>query len=145
MINVLVLCTGNSCRSQMAHGYLQHFGSGKLKVLSAGIETHGVNPFAIGVMAEDGIDIAQHTSNLVDEYVHESIDVVLTVCDHANESCPVFPGNTKRIHHNFSDPSKQEGTAKELIAAFRSTRDEIKSYCQTLAIELLDKDKITEQ
>lgn len=136
MTNILVLCTGNSCRSQMAHGFLQAYGGDDVTVHSAGIETHGVNPFAIGVMAEIGIDISKHTSNLVDDYLNNKYDVVLTVCDHANEVCPVFSNATKKMHHNFSDPSKATGTASELIAAFRSTRDEIAAYCKTLLSNL---------
>lgn len=130
MKNVLVLCTGNSCRSQMAHGYLKTMAEGKANVYSAGVEIHGLNPFAVGIMAEDGIDISKHTSNHVDEYSAIDFDYVITVCDHANESCPIFLGKTIKLHHNFTDPSKATGTAKELIEAFRSTRNDIKAYCQ---------------
>ena len=136
MISILVLCTGNSCRSQMAHGFLHKYGGANVTVHSAGIETHGVNPFAIGIMAEVGIDISKHTSNLVDDYLNNSYDLVLTVCDHANEVCPIFAKATKKLHHNFSDPSKANGTASELIQAFRTTRDEIDAYCKILIAEL---------
>jgi arsenate reductase len=130
--NILVLCTGNSCRSQMAHGFLAHYGGDKVQVDSAGIETHGINPFAVGIMAESGIDISKHTSDLVDKYLSNKYDLVLTVCDHANEVCPVFLNAVKKSHHNFTDPSKATGTATELIAAFRQTRKEIDTYCQKL-------------
>ncbi|MET0760222.1 MAG: arsenate reductase ArsC, partial [Flavobacterium sp.] len=130
MKKILVLCTGNSCRSQMAHGYLQHFGKDKVQVYSAGVEVHGLNPFAVGIMAEDGIDISKHTSNHVDEYkdIDFDFDYVITVCDNAKEACPFFPTKTKTIHHSFEDPSKASGTAKELIAEFRKVRDEIKEF-----------------
>jgi arsenate reductase len=128
MMNILVLCTGNSCRSQIAHGYLQHFAGTKAVIYSAGIEAHGVNPKAIEIMAEDGIDISHHTSNLVDEYIDIPFDYVITVCDNANERCPYFPGKTHRLHHNFTDPAKATGTPEEVKAVFRSVRDEIKEY-----------------
>ena len=130
MIQILVLCTGNSCRSQMAHGYLKKFTEGKAMVYSAGIETHGLNPRAVETMAEDGIDISHHTSNHVDEYANIEFDFVITVCDNANENCPVFPSKAKRFHQNFTDPSKLSGTEDEILDAFRSTRDEIKSWCE---------------
>lgn len=133
---ILVLCTGNSCRSQMAHGYLQHFGGDKVEVYGAGVETHGVNPIAIGVMAEDGVDIAKHTSNLVDEYMDINFDLVFTVCDNAKETCPYFPTSAKTIHHSFEDPAKVSGTANEVIASFRKIRNEIKEYSK----ELLSKE-----
>ena len=131
-INILVLCTGNSCRSQLAEGYLRHFYGDVATVYSAGIETHGVNPRAIAVMAEDGIDISMHTSNHVDDYLHVPFDLVLTVCDYASEQCPFFPGAVKRIHHNFTDPAKARGTEEEVMNAFRSVRDEIKAFCKEL-------------
>ena len=130
MKNILVLCTGNSCRSQMAEGYLQHFAGDKAKVYSAGIEVHGVNPRAISVMREDGIDISQHTSNHVDEYLDVPFDFVLTVCDKASESCPVFPSTAKREHFNFPDPSKALGSEEEIMERFREVRLLIKDYCR---------------
>ncbi len=132
--NVLVLCTGNSCRSQIAEGYLRHFHGEKANIYSAGVETHGVNPRAIATMKEDGIDISAHTSNHVDEYLSISFDLILTVCDHASERCPIFPGAAKRIHHNFTDPAKATGSEEEIMSAFRKVREEIKSYCQALSI-----------
>jgi arsenate reductase len=126
---ILVLCTGNSCRSQMAHGYLQHFGGDKVEVRSAGIETHGVNPRAIAVMKEDGIDISAHTSNHVGEYSNIEFDYVITVCDNARENCPYFPAKIKVLHHNFPDPAKATGTEEEIMNQFRQVRDRIKSFC----------------
>lgn len=130
MKRILVLCTGNSTRSQMAHGYLNQFAQGRAEVLSAGVETHGLNPKAVRVMAEDGVDISHHTSNLVDEYAHLPIDYVITVCDSAAERCPVWIGRTHRTHHNFTDPSKATGTPDEIIASYRTVRDEIKAFSQ---------------
>lgn len=132
MKKVLVLCTGNSCRSQMAHGYLEHYGKQYWEVYSAGIETHGVNPKAIQVMLEDGVDISHHTSNHVTEYLGIPFDLILTVCDHAQENCPFIPGHAKRIHHSFPDPAKATGTESEILDSFRSTRDLIKQYCKHL-------------
>lgn len=130
MKNILVLCTGNSCRSQIAEGYLRHFANDKAVVYSAGIETHGVNPRAIAIMKEDGIDISGHTSNLVDEYAAISFDYILTVCDHAKEKCPYFPSEAERTHFNFPDPAKASGTEEEIMASFRYTRNLIKSFCE---------------
>jgi arsenate reductase (thioredoxin) len=130
--NILVLCTGNSCRSQLAEGYLRHFYEEKANVYSAGIETHGVNPRAIATMKEDGIDISAHTSNHIDEYLAIPFDLVLTVCDHASERCPIFPSSAKRIHYNFTDPAKATGSEEEIMAEFRRVREEIKSYCSAL-------------
>lgn len=130
MKNVLVLCTGNSCRSQLAEGYLRHFGGEEINVYSAGVETHGVNPRAVRVMAEDGIDISMHTSNHVDEYEHINFDYVITVCDNAKERCPVFPSNAQQLHHNFPDPAKATGTEEEIMDEFRRVREMIKGYCR---------------
>ncbi|MGY4537905.1 arsenate reductase [Mucilaginibacter sp. UYNi724] len=128
MMNILILCTGNSCRSQIAEGYLRHYAGNKATIYSAGIETHGVNPKAIEVMAADGIDLSAHTSNHVDEYLHIPFDYVITVCDNANEACPYFPGDVKRFHYNFPDPAKATGTADEVMAEFIRVRDMIKAY-----------------
>lgn len=132
--NILVLCTGNSCRSQLAEGYLRYFHGDKANIYSAGVETHGVNPRAIATMLEDGIDISQHTSNHVDEYLHIPFDLILTVCDHASERCPIFPSTAKRIHHNFSDPAKASGTEAQISTAFREVREQIKAFCKILEI-----------
>jgi len=135
--NVLVLCTGNSCRSQMAHGYLSLFAKEKANIYSAGVEIHGLNPFAVGIMSEDKVDISKNTSNHVDEFNHINFDYVITVCDHANESCPVFPSTAKKLHQNFIDPSKASGTSKEIIEAFRATRNDIKLYCEDFVKQYL--------
>ena len=126
--NVLVLCTGNSCRSQLLHGYLKQELGNRAAVYSAGVEVHGLNPRAVRVMAEDGIDISHHTSNHVDEYAHVPFDYVLTVCDHANEVCPVFPSTAKKLHHNFPDPAKATGSEEEIVEQFRVVRDQVKAY-----------------
>ncbi|MGI4729714.1 MAG: arsenate reductase ArsC [Janthinobacterium lividum] len=126
--NILVLCTGNSCRSQLAEGYLRHFAGEKATIYSAGIETHGVNPKAVQVMAEDQINISTHSSNHVDEYLSVPFDYVITVCDNANEACPYFPGNVQRFHHNFPDPAKAVGSPEEIMNEFRRVRDMIKIY-----------------
>ncbi|MDB5003509.1 MAG: arsC2 [Mucilaginibacter sp.] len=131
MKNILVLCTGNSCRSQLAEGYLRHFAGNKAAIYSAGIETHGVNSKAIQVMAEDGIDISHHTSNNVDEYVSIPFDYVITVCDNAKENCPYFPTQAQRFHFNFPDPAKATGTPDEVMNEFRRVRDMIKEYAHS--------------
>ena len=128
MKKVLVLCTGNSCRSQIAEGYLRHFANGKAEIYSAGIETHGVNPDAIAVMKEDGIDISHHTSNNIEEYRNIEFDYVITVCDNAKERCPFFPSSAKKIHYNFPDPAKAKGSEQEIMEKFREVRNMIKAY-----------------
>lgn len=137
MTRILVLCTGNSCRSQIAEGYLKHYAKDKAEVYSAGIETHGVNPKAIAVMKEDGIDISHHTSNKVDEYRNINFDFVITVCDNAKEQCPVFPSMAKQFHHNFPDPAKATGAAEEIIQQFRNVRDEIKEFSKKFVADNL--------
>lgn len=132
MTRILVLCTGNSTRSQMAHGYLQFFAGSKAEVFSAGVETHGLNPKAVAVMAEDGIDISYHTSNHVDEYAHLPVDYVLTVCDSAAERCPLWLGHAVRIHYGFDDPSRMQTTDHdELWANYRRIRDQIRTFSQS--------------
>lgn len=128
MKKILILCTGNSCRSQIAEGYLRHFAGSKAEVYSAGIETHGVNAKAIETMKEDNIDISEHTSNNIDEYANINFDFIITVCDNAKENCPFFPSQAKKIHHNFPDPAKSKGTDEEIKNEFRKVRDEIKTY-----------------
>jgi arsenate reductase len=132
---ILVLCTGNSCRSQMAEGYLRHFANGNAEIYSAGIETHGINPLAVKVMAEDGIDVSSHTSNNVNEYRHIAFDYVITVCDNAKENCPYFPSKAKTIHRNFPDPAKAKGSKEEQAIVFREVRDTIKLFCFQFAKE----------
>jgi len=127
---ILVLCTGNSCRSQIAEGYLRLFAGDRAEVYSAGIETHGVNPRAIETMKEDGIDISKNTSNNIDEYRDIDFDFVITVCDNARERCPFFPTNAKKFHRNFSDPAKATGTEEEIKEQFRKVRQQIKDFCK---------------
>lgn len=129
--NILVLCTGNSCRSQMAEGYLRHFAGNKAIIYSAGVETHGVNKRAIEIMKEDGIDISNHTSNNIDEYYTINFDFVITVCDNAKERCPFFPTKAIKFHHNFPDPSKVIGTEEDIATEFIKVRQLIKEYCKT--------------
>lgn len=138
MKRILVLCTGNSCRSQIAEGYLRHFAVDKAEIFSAGVETHGVNPRAIQIMKEDGIDISNHTSNNVSEYRDVNFDYVLTVCDNAKERCPVFPSNAKQFHYNFPDPAKATGTEKQIVEEFRNVREMIKTYCRQFVGENLN-------
>ncbi len=130
MKKILVLCTGNSCRSQIAEGYLRHFAGDRAEVYSAGVETHGVNPRAIAIMAEDGLDISAHTSNNVDEYAGVDFDFVITVCDNARERCPYFPTRAEKLHHNFPDPAKATGTEEEVTAEFRRVREMVKTYAK---------------
>jgi len=137
MKNILVLCTGNSCRSQIAHGYLEFFAGNKAKIYSAGIETHGVNPKAIATMKDDAIDISHHTSNNVNEYEAIYFDLIITVCDNAKENCPYFPSNAIRFHHNFPDPAKATGTEEEVMKEFTKVREMIKTYCKNFVDEQL--------
>lgn len=130
MKKILVLCTGNSCRSQIAHGYLKKFAGDKAEIFSAGVETHGVNPKAIATMQEDGIDISMHTSNNVNEYRDIDFDYVITVCDHAKEVCPYFPSNAELFHYNFPDPAKAKGTEEEIKGEFVRVREMTKEYCR---------------
>mgnify|MGYP001342216378 CR=1 FL=1 len=127
MKKVLVLCTGNSCRSQIAAGYFNHFAP-QLDVYSAGIETHGLNPRAVQTMLEDSIDISAYHSNHIEEYKDIHFDLVFTVCDHAKEQCPIFPNTRKQIHFSFNDPAKASGTEVEIMQVFRRVRNEIKSF-----------------
>lgn len=127
---ILVLCTGNSCRSQMAQGFLER--NPNLEVFSAGVEVHRVSRRAIQVMREEGIDISGHTSNHVDEYMNIDFDLIITVCDHAKERCPVFPKKSKRVHRNFPDPIQLRGSEKEVLNEFRRVRDLIKDFCDSL-------------
>lgn len=134
---ILVLCTGNSCRSQIAEGYLRHFAENKADVYSAGVETHGVNPKAIATMKEDGIDISNHTSNNIDEYRNIDFDFVITVCNNAKERCPFFPTKAEKFHQNFPDPAKATGTDEEIMKTFREVREQIKDYCRQFVADNL--------
>jgi arsenate reductase (thioredoxin) len=121
----LILCTGNSARSQMAEGLLRRLGGDRFEVLSAGTEPSRVNPLAIEAMREISIDISDYHSKSVDEFLGEEFDYVITVCDRANRNCPIFSGRTKRIHWSFDDPAKAEGDQSQRLAVFRRVRDEI--------------------
>ena len=122
---VLILCTGNSCRSQMAEGILRHYGSDHFDVFSAGTKPSRVNETAIKVMKEIGIDISGHRSKHVDEFLGQKIDYVISVCDNARESCPIFPGGTTRLHWSFSDPPHEKEITEEALNEFRKVRDMI--------------------
>ena len=129
MKKILILCTGNSCRSQIAHGFLDHLTNNSVSVFSAGIEKHGLNKNAVKCMAEIGLDISDYESNHIDKYINESFDFIITVCDHAKENCPFIASpNAVRLHHNFYDPSRFIGTKKETHAAFLKARTEIKDF-----------------
>lgn len=132
---LLMLCTGNSARSQMAEGLFRHEGGDRYEVFSAGTRPSWVRPEAIAVMAEIGIDISGHRSKSVDEFVGKPLDIVITVCDNAKESCPVFPGRTLRLHWPFEDPAHLEGNEEERKAAFRKVRDQIRKRIHTFLNE----------
>jgi len=138
-LNVLFLCTGNSCRSQMAEGWARALKGNVIEAYSAGIETHGLNPNAVKVMAEAGVDISGHKSENVTDLLHIPFDYVVTVCGHANEHCPLFPGKAKVIHVGFDDPpalaralAAQGAGAEAQLDGYRRVRDEIKAFVQTL-------------
>lgn len=137
MKNVLVLCTGNSCRSQIAEGFLSEYSDENTKVYSAGIETHGVNPNAIATMKEAGIDISNHTSNNVDEYTDIDFDYVITVCDSAKEKCPYFPSEAIKFHQSFKDPAQATGTEEEIKSEFAMVRNDIQRYCKEFVMAYL--------
>jgi len=145
-LKVLFLCTGNSCRSQMAEGWARHLKSEQIEVFSAGIENHGLNPDAVRVMAEAGVDISNHKSKLVDEFSNAEPDYVITVCGHAHETCPVFPGKCRVIHAGFDDPpllARQlaaKGADEETqLDCYRRVRDEIRAFVETLPEILTEK------
>jgi arsenate reductase len=134
-LKVLFLCTGNSCRSQMAEGWARALRGDVIEAYSAGVEPHGMNPRAVKVMSEAGVDISGHRSKHVDELKAVPLDYVVTVCDHANESCPLFPGKTKVVHVGFDDPPRLAKDAKneeEALGHYRRVRDEIRHYVEHL-------------
>jgi arsenate reductase (thioredoxin) len=139
-ISVLFLCTGNSCRSQMAEGWARHLKHDRINAFSAGVETHGLNPSAVKVMAEAGIDISMHQSHLLDAFKEVHFDYVITVCAHAHESCPVFPKKAKIIHVGFDDPPQLAAAIEDpegKLNCYRRVRDRIKAYVETLPDSLL--------
>jgi arsenate reductase len=141
-LKVLFLCTGNSCRSQMAEGWTRYLKSDCVEVCSAGIETHGLNPVAVKVMAEAGVDISGQASQLAAEFEAVDFDVVVTVCGHAHEHCPVFPGNTRVVHVGFDDPPKlamDANNEEEALDCYRRVRDEIRAFVETLPGALYER------
>ena len=141
---ILFLCTGNSCRSQMAEGFARALKGGVIDAYSAGVEPHGMNPLAVKVMREAGVDLSSHRSKHVNELADVPFDYVVTVCDHANETCPVFPGKTKRIHVGFDDPPRLARDAKseeEALPHYRRVRDEIRQFVQRLPESLTENQK----
>lgn len=133
--SVLFLCTGNSCRSQMAEGWARHLHTDSIDAYSAGIEKHGLNPNAVGVMSEVGIDISDHVSKDLNDLSGVEFDLVITVCGHAHETCPIFPGNARVVHRGFDDPPKLALEAKdeeEALSHYRRVRDEIGAFMKTL-------------
>ncbi len=142
-LKILFLCTGNSCRSQMAEGWAKSLRSDRVEAHSAGIETHGLNPNAVRAMGEAGVDITGHRSKKVDEILDIPFDYVVTVCDHAHETCPLFPGNAQVIHRGFDDPprlAKEAPTEEEAFEHYRRVRDEIRGFVETLPESLLESD-----
>jgi len=139
-LKILFLCTGNACRSQMAEGWARHLKGDCIEAYSAGVNPIGVSTKAIKVMAEAGVDISSHTSKHVDDLLGIDFDYVITLCDYAREVCPVFPGGVKTFHRRFDDPYFAEGTADEILAEFRKTRDELKAFVQTLPESLKEHD-----
>ena len=138
-IRLLYLCTGNSCRSQMAEGWTHALQSDHIEVYSAGLETHGLNPYAVRVMAEAGVDISGQKSQHLDEFSDIQLDYVVTVCDHAHETCPHFPGQATVIHHAFDDPPKlvpADASDEEKLDGFRRVRDEIRAFVEHLPEQL---------
>ena len=135
MVKILFLCTGNSCRSQMAEGWARTLKSDVVEAYSAGIETHGLNPYAVKVMAEAGVDISAQKSKLVPDLPTQEFDYVITVCGNARESCPVFPGKTRVVHVGFDDPprlAESWQTEEEKLACYRRVRDEIRTFIEQL-------------
>jgi len=135
-MKLLFLCTGNSCRSQMAEGWAKQLAPASVTVLSAGIEAHGKNPRAIEVMREAGVDISAQESTRLEPNMLDGIDLVVTVCGHADEHCPVLPTTVKKIHWPLSDPAKAEGSEEEIMAQFRSSRDDIRDRVKQLLAQL---------
>lgn len=147
-LKILFLCTGNSCRSQMAEGWTRRLKGNIIEAFSAGIETHGLNKLAVRAMSEAGVDISGHRSKLLDELTGERFDYVITVCDHAHESCPLFPGNTRVIHAGFDDPPRLAADAKnedEAMIHYRRVRDEIRKYVETLPRALLTPQEVNHE
>ena len=131
-LKVLFLCTGNSCRSQMAEGWSRALKGDVIEPHSAGIEAHGMNPRAVQIMAEAGVDLSEQYSKTLDAVQDIPFDYVVTVCDNARESCPLFPGRVKMVHRSFEDPAQATGTEEEIMAVFRRVRDEIREFVEVM-------------
>lgn len=138
-MKILFLCTGNSCRSQMAEGWAKSFAPADWEILSAGIEAHGKNPRAIAVMADAGVDIAAQESTRLEEDMLDGVDLVVTVCGHADEHCPALPASVKKIHWPLTDPAKAEGSEVDILAQFRASRDDIRDRVKRLIATLKDE------
>jgi arsenate reductase (thioredoxin) len=143
-LKILFLCTGNACRSQMAEGWTRHLKGDTIDVFSAGVETHGVDPMAVAVMKEAGVDISHHRSKHVKEFTGKDMDVVITVCDHAKESCPYFPTAGKMVHQGFDDPpalakepAQKGGDENARLNCYRKVRDEIRAFVEALPDNVL--------
>ena len=144
MLKVLFLCTGNSCRSQMTEGWARHLKGDQIEPYSAGIEVHGMNPNAVQAMAEAGVDISGHRSKLLSDLHGVDFDYVVTVCDNAHESCPLFPGKVKVVHVGFDDPPRlaaHASTDQERLAPYRRVRDEIRKFVETLPNSLTEPNR----
>lgn len=140
-LTLLFLCTGNSCRSQMAEGWTRHLRSDRITAYSAGIETHGLNPYAVKVMAEVGVDISGHTSQNIAEFSKIPLDIVVTVCGHAHETCPIFPTGANVVHVGFDDPPKMAlnlDDEEQKLACYRKVRDEIRAFVETLPESIIE-------
>jgi arsenate reductase len=138
-MNILFLCTGNSCRSQMAEGWAKHLKQDEFTAFSAGIERHGLNPYAMRVMEEAGVDMSGHASKTVEELPVHDFDLVVTLCGHANETCPFFPGKIRRAHRGFDDPPSLCAVLtdeEEILAVYRRVRDEIRAFVEGLPLNL---------
>ncbi len=134
-LKVLFLCTGNACRSQMCEGWARHLKDDVIEAYSAGVAPHGVDPRAVQVMQEAGVDLSGHASKHLESLLDVPFDYVVTVCDHAAESCPIFPGRVKKLHHSFQDPprlAKEAATEEEALGHYRRVRDEIRSFIEKL-------------
>ena len=139
-LNILFLCTGNSCRSQMAEGWTRRLGGDRVDVQSAGIEAHGKNPRAIAIMADAGIDISGQESTIVDNAMLARADIVVTVCGHADEQCPVLPPGVQKIHWPLTDPAKASGNEEQVMGTFRATRDEVEQRVRGLLQQISVED-----
>lgn len=143
MVKVLFLCTGNACRSQMSEGWARHRKGDRIEAYSAGVAPHGLDPRAVKVMAEAGVDISGHTSKHLDTLLHVPFDYVVTVCDNAAESCPVFPGSVRKLHRSFQDPpglAREACSEEEALEHYRRVRDEIQAFVETLPDALTQKE-----